>query len=587
MKANIWLGLLFCVLGQQNAVVAGSTSIDTIVNEYIEAWKRFQPSAALAQGFVDSFASFEDLSPTSIADWIVYNQATKEHLEGLSSLDQDDRIDRRLLLTQIRKELERWEHDRPHETSLGFYSDLIADAFDSVLESPLLSVNEKRRILLDRLARIEALANQARHTLVDGRPERTTEALDSLDESTIFIENDLPDAAGVYFSEAERAEFRIAAAAAADAIRALIGYAQRDLLPSLTLPSEPILGRDVYARKLAIYTDSNLTPEQLEKTAWAEIEASKAALVEMAIAYWQEIDPATPVPENFDTLVGRAFEDLENNRPLDEQSYLIKLREYGQDVMEFVRDHDIATAPEHQTLSIELAPESAGPMARIGYVSSAPSFDPNPWTTWYLATIPDSHPELERIDFWRSFNYSFKRFIVIHELFPGHYMQLKILRENPHQVRILFPYRPFIEGWATFTERIVLDAGYAEGDWLTRFAQLRKRLENANRAYTSVQAHCNGWSESQVAKFSIETSLLAPQFAKSLWGRLMRSPMQIITYMLVGVELREIYESEVDRLGESFSTKHFMDTVLRTGPVPSDELAAVLRQTPSPDALAE
>jgi uncharacterized protein (DUF885 family) len=587
MKANIWLGLLFCVLAQQGAVVAQGTSVDTIVSEYIDAWKRFQPSAALAEGFVDSLASFEDLSPASIAEWIVYNEATRARLEGLSGLDHDGHIDCRLLQTQIRKELERWQHDRPHETSLGHYSDLIADAFDPVLASPLLSANEKRRILLDRLVKVEALANQARHTLIDGRPEQTREALDSLDESSSFIEQALPEDVAAYFSAAQREEFQTAATAATGAIRALIGQTRRDLLPRLTMPSEPILGRDVYARKLAIYTDSDLTPEQLAKTAWNEIVASKAALEEMAIAYWQQIDPATPVPNDFDTVVGRAFDDLENNRPLDEQSYLIKLRQYGQEVMEFVRNHDIATTPDHQTLSIELAPESSGPMARIGYVSSAPSFHPNPWTTWYLATIPDNYPQQERIDFWRSFNYSFKRFIVIHELFPGHYMQLKILRENPHRVRILFPYRPFIEGWATFTERIVLDAGYAAGDWLTRFAQLRKRLENANRAYMSVQAHCNGWSEAQVTEFSIGTSLLAPQFAKSLWGRLMRSPMQIITYMLVGVELREIYDSELDRLGESFSTKHFMDTVLRTGPVPSDELAIVLKQTPPPVAIAD
>ncbi len=587
MRANTWWVLLISALAQQGAVVAGSPSVDTIVSEYIDAWERFQPSAALSEGFVDALARFEDLSPESIAGWITYNQAARQRLEAVSSLDHDGHIDRRLLLTQIRKELERWIQDRPHERSLEFYSKLIADAFDPVLASPLLSVNEKRQILLARLVDVESLANQARQMLADGRPQQTREALASLERSANFIENALPGDAAVYFSEAGRTEFRTAATAAATAIQELIGYIQTELIPKLTMPNEPVLGRDVYARKLAIYTDSDLTPEQLEAMAWAEIVASKAALEELAIAYWQEIDPDTPVPEDFDTRVGRAFEDLENNRPLDEQSYLIKLREYGHDVMEFVRDHDIATVPEHQTLSIELAPESAGPMARIGYVSSAPSFHPNPWTTWYLATIPDDDPEPERIDFWRSFNYSFKRFIVIHELFPGHYMQLKILRENPHQVRILFPYRPFIEGWATFTERIVLDAGYAEGDWLTRFAQVRKRLENANRAYTSVQAHCNGWSETQVTEFSIETSLLAPQFAKSLWGRLMRSPMQIITYMLVGVELREIYESELERLGDNFDTKNFMDTILRTGPVPSDELATILRQTPSPDAIAQ
>ena len=578
-KLSLAVLVVSCFQVFAGAAVSPAPTVTAIIDEYIEEWKQFNPSRARSRGFVDAIKGFEDLSSSAIAAWVEYNQVTLRRLEALSGLPTDDLIDRRLLLTQIRTELDRWQVDKPHERSLKLYSDLISNGLSSILESSLLSNDEKRRFLLLRLQQIESLSRSAKSNVRNGRQSETSEALAELEESARYIETDLPRAAGNWFDEASASVFHESCTQAAQAISDLTDHG-RKLLTDLTLPDEPILGQETYARKLAIYTDSDLTPEQLGEIALWEIENSRKALRVMAAAYWREIDPQTPVPTDFESLVGRAFADLEANRPLAEHEYLLELRRYGREVEDFVRDHEIATVPEHQTLSIELAPESSGPMARIGYVSSAPAFDPNPWTTWYLATIPDSHPEPERIDFWRSFNYSFKRFIVIHELFPGHYMQLKILRENPHRVRILFPYRPFIEGWATFTERIVLDAGYAEGDWLTRFAQLRKRLENANRAYMSVQVHCNGWTEEQVTDFSIETSLLAPQFAASLWGRLMSSPMQIITYMLVGLELREIYEMERERLGDDFKTRTFMDTILRTGPVPSDELAAILAAQP-------
>jgi len=587
MTTTLRTAALLLVLGFPAAVFAVGGSVSELVDQYIDEWQSFAPSAAFSQGFVSALFDYEDLSPQAIAEWVAFNQATLDRLEGLSDLDRDDTIDRRLLRTQILKELDRWSYEREQEISLDLYARLIAGALEPVLDSPVLSTPEKARTLIDRLAMIEALTTHAAAMLRNGRKASMEEALESLAESARFIETEFPEIAAGYLSHSDLEALTVGSAAASSGIRQLIHHVETQLLPDLTLPDEPILGRELYARKLAIYTDSDLTPERLEQMALAEIAASKQALEVMAKAYWREIDPATPVPDDFETLVGRAFEDLENNRPTDEQSYLLELRDYGREVMEFVRDHEIATVPEHQTLSIELAPPSSGPMARIGYVDSAPPFDPNPWTTWYLATIPDSYPDQERIDFWRSFNYSFKRFIVIHELFPGHYMQLKILRGNPHKVRILFPYRPFIEGWATFTERIVLDAGYAEGDWLTRFAQVRKRLENANRALMSVRAHCQGWSEAQVTEYSIGTSLLAPQFAASLWGRLMRSPMQIITYMLVGIELREIYESEVERLGDNFDLKGFMDTILRTGPVPSDELKAILGSTIEPAPITQ
>lgn len=180
-------------------------------------------------------------------------------------------------------------------------------------------------------------------------------------------------------------------------------------------------------------------------------------MAEAAVAYLREAYPDRDIPDEYDVLVNAALRDMEENRPSTEQEYLLKLRAFAKLAEDFVREKKIATIPKNQTLSIELAPESAGPSARIGYVRPAPSFSPNPWTT----------------------------------------------RENPHPVRILFPYGLYSEGWATLCERVALEAGWDNGNKLT---------------------------------------LLAPQFAKSLWGRLMRSPMQITSYFLGYKKFDEIYE---------------------------------------------
>ncbi len=540
---------------------------EEIAERYIDTWKIFYPSLAFSQGFLSSATGVEDFSVESIQGWVGFNKETLAILESSSAdLSHDSHIDARLLARQIRSEIEKWEQDRPHENDLALYSTPIAESSRRVTVSDLLSPEEKSAVLLRQFVRIEALCSAAMSTLENGRPEATERAIDELEEAVLFYENELPDESRRWIDGDDLQFFVERSKQTSSAIQALTEHLRIDLLPRLTLPDEPILGRDRFARKLAIYTDSDLTPEQLEAMALEEIRQTKELIREVAARYWDETYSDREPPRDPDEIVARALSDLEDDRPQGEQEYLATLREYAQGAEDFVRKHEIVTLPPEKTLSIVLAPESAGPSARIGYVSVPPPFHPNPWTTWYLATIPDSHPEQEREDFWRSFNYPFKKFIVIHELFPGHYHQLKMLRENLHPVRILFLYDPFTEGWATLCETVALDAGYAEGEWLTLLAQLRKRLENANRAYMSVQAHCNGWSEEKVYRFSIESSLLAPQFAKSLWGRLMNWPMQMITYMLGSLELSEIYEAEKDRLGEDFRIKDFMDTLIRTGP---------------------
>ena len=549
-----------------------------VTARYVGAWKAFYPSRALAAGMNSEIFGFEDFSEDSIRDWMEFNRSVLMELEaGPDEVPLDERIDRRLLRTQARSELLRWEEEAPHRLSPVFYAESLSRALSRIRRSPVLMPGEKIRLVRSRFSDMRAVCSAARSQLEDGPPRETDRAVQILEKvvrdiSSLPEDLCLPDHPGLKAAFAEEGE------ATAGELKSLAAFLREEVRPGASLSDSPVLGPERYARRLAIYTDSDMTPERLEELALEEINTVRDLMAGLATRYLARAHPHPAPSADFDELVGRALADMEENRPRTEAEYLARLRSYAADAERFVREREIATLPGNQTLSLELAPESSGPMARIGYVSPPPYFTPNPWTTWYLATIPDSHPAAEREDFWRSFNYHFKRFIVIHELFPGHYIQTKITRENPHIVRILFPYGPYSEGWATLCERVALDAGWAERDPLTRLAQLRKRLENANRAYTSVQAHCRGWDERKVRDFSVGTSLLAPQFCKSLWGRLMRSPFQMTTYFLGYRMFSEVYESERDRWGDRFRTRRFMDTILRAGPIPIDAFPEIFRE---------
>ncbi|UCH65807.1 MAG: DUF885 family protein [Ignavibacterium sp.] len=543
-----------------------------IGNEYIERWTQFYPSQALYEGMIQSVYNYEDFSETSIQMWLSFN---KKMLDKINKYESDftteDRIDGRLLRTQIETEIDKWEREMPHKFSLSIYSDLISNATTEVLVSENLTIDEKYRLLLQRLGAIENLCASAIINLKDSRPKSVEKSLNSLEASILYYKEDLPIITESWVSPDNREKFITQCNETATKIKSLIKHVQSVLVPNLSLTEELILGKEEYARKLKLYTESNMTLDQLEENALQEIKIVRGLIAELSKDYLKETYRDLEIPTDFNLLVEKPMDDMRKNHPSSEREYLELLREFSEEAENFVRDNKIATVPESNTLSLELAPESMGPAARIGDMDPAPYFHPNPWTTWYLATIPDHFPENEREDFWRSFNNHFKKFIVLHELFPGHYLQLKIARENPHTIRLLFPYGPFTEGWATLCERVVIEAGWDKNNKLTLLAQLLKRLENANRAYMSVQVHCNNWTKKKMLEFSINTCLLAPQFAKSLWGRLMRSPMQMTSYFVGYHQLSEIYEEEKERLGDRFIILNFMDTILRTGAIPVDE----------------
>ncbi len=336
------------------------------------------------------------------------------------------------------------------------------------------------------------------------------------------------------------------------------------------------LGREAFAEELRRYYDMAVTPEEVAEWALAEIRETRRLMAETAAAHWQETRGQEAAPEGEGALIAWALARMEENRPSSQQESLELFTRFAEEAEAFVRDRGIATLPPDRTLEIVLTPASAGPAQRIGFVDGAPPFDSTALTVLSLPTIEDSFPAGEKEDFYRSFNNHFNKAIIVHELFPGHYMQGKIAARNPRHARILFPYEPYIEGWATMVEKIALDAGWDDFNRLTYLAHLRKRLENANRAYTSVQAHCFGWDEEEVLRFSVEEALVAPQFARSLWGRLERGPMQMTSYFLGADRFYRILEAEKARLGDAFDVRAFNDAILHAGPIPFDLIPEVL-----------
>lgn len=549
-----------------------------IGESYIQEWKKFYPSKALLNGIHASIFQFEDYTEAKIKKWLSFNEGV---LIELSKTNADiDPIDGRLLRVQVSSEIDKWTKLSLHTSSLSEYVNIISYALNPVLKADYLIQEEKTNLICQRLEEVVKICNAAQNNLIAVPEDDLKKGVEKLNSLLALYKNDLNATLMNELSIPKCINFNAKLEAAIRNMESLLLYANVELSAN-PLQAKKVLGYDEYSRRLRLYTDSDLLPNELSKIALEEIEIVRGLMGEVSKTYLKSAYPNDPIPSNYKALTEKALADMEKDAPINATDYLQFWNQLSTAAAQFIKEHQIATLPKNKTLRIMTAPESAGPAARIGWVASAPPFDPNPMTTLYLPSIPEDLPKQEQIEFWASFNKPFNRMIAIHELYPGHYMQLKISRETPHPIRLLFPYGIYTEGWATFTEKVLLDAGWEKENHLTLLAHLRKRLENANRSYTSMQVHCNGWNQEQVLEFSTETALLAPQFAKSLWGRIMNSPMQLTSYFLGGAEFRKLWLSEKERLGSKFDLKFFMDTIMKTGPIPINEFYRIFSNSSS------
>jgi len=574
------LSCLFFLALLPGPVSADATSAPAkLVADYIAAWKAFYPSRAFGYGDQDSAASFEDFGGERVQLWLALNARVASAAETmLSDLDLvlDTRTDLLVLRAQAIDEQATWREDEPLVRQPQWYAEWVSQALTHLLVRDQLSPGAREAALLERLRGVTRLCRLGVDRLNGGEALRTQGALRTLASTREFYERDIAALLRTWPDKTLSSEHGPVIAEAIAAIRALEGHLEI-LLP--TLSSNASIGAERYAAKLARRSSGRVTPARLRDDALEEMRRVRALMVEEAGRWQRSLGGASELTSNppDEELLAKTLEAMEADRVDNRADFLAQFETLTSAAERFVVDKAIATVPTPTTLYIALSPAHFSGAAVGGVYPSGP-FDPQADTLFYLPSVPDDAPAEAREGFYRSFNDHFNAMIISHEMFPGHYLQYKVAVSLAPPVRSLFSNGASAEGWGSFVEELMLDAGWDDNAPLTRLAHLRKRLENATRAYVSVQVHTVGWERERVLSFARDNGLLAPQFAESLWQRVVNSPLQITDYFVGWAQFKALYAARAEGpLGD------WVDAVLRAGPVPLELLPPLLEKWFSSD----
>ncbi|MYH69612.1 MAG: DUF885 domain-containing protein, partial [Gammaproteobacteria bacterium] len=513
MKSNKFFFVLtaaFCLVA---GTVQAKSNLNELVNAYIEEWAGFYPSEALSNGLKEAAWEFEDFSGNRVGEWIGYNRRTVEMLESLSDLSVDEQVDARVLRRQANRELERWVHEEALVNQPAWYAEVISQALTYILVRDQFTPEEKVDAVLQRLPGVQSMCKLGIVSLQDGSPERTRRAVEVLERTRTFYHDNLPGLMHDWSGGKRQEQVTQVINDTVNSVDALLHHIREDVLPDASIPDR--LDDQDYARKLRIYTDSDLTPAQLRDHAAAEIEEVRRLMAIEAKAWWNEQESGSPMPADENGLLEVVMEEMEQARSDNRSDFLDFFRDLTDRAETFLLENDLATVPLPRTIYVGLSPDHFSGAAYGGVYSTGP-FNPGADTLFYLPSIPDDSSPEQKEGFYRSFNDHFNTMIIAHEIYPGHYLQLKVAADSAPALRSLFGNGVYIEGWGTFSEELMLNAGWDEHNRLTRLAHLRKRLENATRAYVSVMVHVEDWNKDQVMDFAVTRGLLPPQFALNL-----------------------------------------------------------------------
>ena len=161
----------------------------------------------------------------------------------------------------------------------------------------------------------------------------------------------------------------------------------------------------------------------------------------------------------------------------------------------------------------------------------------------------------------------------VHEAYPGHYVQYLFSSQAPSRVRKVLSSNTNVEGWAHYTEQMMLDQGYGqpgagakderESKFL-RLGQLQDALLRNARFIVGIQMHTGKMSFDQAVEFFQKEGYQSKETAMVETKRGAGDPTYLY-YTLGKIEIMKLRADLKQKQGTAFSLEQFHNNFLRQG----------------------
>jgi len=480
-------------------------------------------------------------------------------VQAFVHLDQGvDASDLEIVTSNIRSELLTLEVIRPWEKNADTYSGTCANGAFTLMERKFASPDERLWSLIAREKQMPAVLADARVNLKNPPRIFTEIAIEQLPDIVSFFERDVPLAFADAKDPALKAEFAQTNAAVIVALNGYLGWLKTDLLPQSN--GDFRIGAETFSKKLHYDEMVDLPLDKLLELGWADMRKNQAQFNQIA----KELEPAKEPRA--------VVEELGEKHPAPDQ-LLNSFRATFDGLVSFIRSHHIITIPSDVRPILEETP----PFMRATTTASMDT--PGPFEThateaYFNVTLPDPSMTPAQVEgYMHSFNIGTVISTAVHEAYPGHYVQFLWLPQAPSRVRKLLGANTNVEGWAHYTEQMMLDAGYgqpgagakdARESKFMRLGQLQDALLRNARFIVGIEMHTGTMSLKEAEEFFQKEGYQSKELAVVEAKRGAGDPTYLY-YTLGKLEIMKLREDVKKKQGAAFSLEEFHNNFLRQG----------------------
>ncbi len=493
-------------------------------------------------------------------------------------LSPSGRLDFEILRQDLTRSIWLTENTHPFEDDPRAYNDYITDSVYALLTQSTLPREKNVRNALARMAFVPKVVAVAKATLRNP-PRATTETAIRQNRGAIaFYKTGFFALAG---EEGNSADAHAAAAKVVESLEDYQKFLEDDLLPQAK--GDWRLGKEKFARKLELELDAGLTADEVLQEAETEFDRVQRDMYVIARQLWPEASknggPTPPLPP--DDAVGRretislvlAHFNKEHGKPED----LVRdARATVERIKAFIAENDVIRLPNPDRCQVIEMPEFQRGNSGA-YLNQAPALDPK-GASFYAVSPPPRDWDDRRVNsYLEEYNKYMIQILTIHEAYPGHYVQLEYSNRCPSLIRRVLFSGVFAEGWAVYTEQMMLDQGYGKGDPVLRLNQLKWYLRTVANAILDHHMHCDGMTDEEAIELLTKGAFQSEGEAVAKVVRAKQSSCQLSTYFVGRTAFYRLRQKVEREQRTAFDLGRYHEAVLANGTLPVKYLPDLVR----------
>ena len=547
-------------------------------DDYLEEHLRQCPVYASQLGDHRYDDQIEDLSVEARQNRTALQRQTLARLTA--EINRDDlsrsaQIDLEVFQHHLEEQIWLAEHIPAFEEDPRSYNHYLSGSVYSLLTQSSLPHEENVSNVIARIRQLPEVVAEARRTLTNP-PLPVLETSINQNRGVIgFYEKGIYELAG---DSPQCTELKKVADDLLVHLRAYQELLETDLRARAR--SDWRLGKETFDRKLQFSVNGDITADEVLTRAENEFQRVTDEMYVNARQLWGRYHTGTPLPPDDATgrhetitrvlgAVGR-----EHGEPAN---LLADARATVEKLKDFIAKNDIVRLPDPDRCELMEMPEFHRGNS-LAYIQPAPPLDPENRTI-YAISPPPADWDADRVEsFLQEYNQHMLQILTIHEAYPGHYVQLAYHNRETSPVRRLLLSGIFIEGWAVYTEQMMLDQGYGGGDLSLRLTQLKFYLRAVANAILDHRMHCTRMSDDEALDFLMNQSFQSEGEAQLKIIRSKQSTVQLSTYFVGRMALYDLRREIQREQGAEFDLGRYHEAVLAHGSLPVKYLGELVRE---------